>query len=501
MDQSKAKPLRILILEDVPSDADLMERELRKGRIPFTSKRVETRDSFLKQLKDFAPDLLLSDYVLPEFDGMDALRLMKELAPRVPVIIATGSINEEIAVECMKAGAADYVLKEHLSRLAPAVIAALEKNRLQQEKDRAEQKLHESEQKYRSLFEESKDVVFISTPDGKFVDINPAGVELFGYSSKEEILKIDLARELYVQPKDRSSFEQELDRQGFVRDIELELRRKDGQKLVIQETVNVMRDDRGNIVAYRGIMRDVTKRKRADRELRASREKLRELSARLQSVREEEKSSIAREIHDELGQALTGLKMDLSWLRHRLYPGYSSRSQKSTRRGDRNAVLEKTRSMSKLIDSTIKTVQRITTELRPAVLDDLGLIAALEWQAQEFQTRTGIRCNISSSLAELDSQKDVATAIFRIFQESLTNVSRHAHATNVHVSLSQKDRDLVLELQDNGRGISDSEIASANSLGLVGIRERAILLGGEVMIQGVPRIGTTVTVRVPIERS
>ena len=170
--------------------------------------------------------------------------------------------------------------------------------------------------------------------------------------------------------------------------------------------------------------RDITERKKAEEQLKGSTEQLRALSAHLQSVREEERTLISREIHDELGQELTGLKMDLSWLVKRL-----SKNQKS--------LISKTESMLKLVDSTIQTVRRISSELRPGVLDDLGLIAAIEWQAQDFENRTGITCDFSSSVEEIGLDRDRSTAVFRIFQETLTNVSRHAKATRVKISLEE----------------------------------------------------------------
>ena len=178
---------------------------------------------------------------------------------------------------------------------------------------------------------------------------------------------------------------------------------------------------------------------------------------------------MAREIHDELGQELTGLKMDLSWLVKRL-----SKNQKS--------LISKTESMLKLVDSIIQTVRRISSELRPGVLDDLGLIAAIEWQAQDFENRTGITCDFSSSVEEIDLDRDRSTAVFRIFQETLTNVSRHANATRVKISLEESADSLILRIEDNGKGIKESEVSHPKSLGLLGMRERVLVFGGKVKI-------------------
>jgi signal transduction histidine kinase len=240
-------------------------------------------------------------------------------------------------------------------------------------------------------------------------------------------------------------------------------------------------------VGYQGIIRDITERKRTEEQLRTSRGQLRALSAHLQSIREEERTLVAREIHDELGQALTGLKMDLSWLIKRFPEGQT-------------LLMEKAKSMLKFIDTTIQSVRRLSTKLRPGVLDDLGLIAAIEWQAQEFQNRTGIQCKFNSSLREVDLDRDRSTAVFRILQETLTNVARHASATRVNIYLGKKDASIVLIVEDNGRGITKNEIFDPKSLGLLGMRERALVFGGKVEIKGKSGKGTTVTLRIPTQK-
>ena len=238
-------------------------------------------------------------------------------------------------------------------------------------------------------------------------------------------------------------------------------------------------------VANASLEREIADRKRTEDEYRGSTDQLRELSARLQSVREEERTHIARVIHDELGQTLTGLKMDVAWLQRHL-----DRQQP--------ALLEKTQEMSDLIDTTIQTVRRISSELRPGILDDLGLVATIEWQLQEFQTRSGIQGKLISAPEETTLDADGATAAFRIFQEILTNVARHAQATQVEVILEESASFLTLQVQDNGRGITDGEINSPKSIGLLGMQERARLRAGEVQFQGTPGKGTAVTVRLPL---
>ncbi|HYD57027.1 MAG TPA: response regulator [Burkholderiales bacterium] len=215
--------------------------------------------------------------------------------------------------------------------------------------------------------------------------------------------------------------------------------------------------------------------------LKESEDKLRRLAAHLISVREEERAHIAREIHDELGQVLTGIKMEVGWLAKRLHEPQ---------------LLEKTESMSRLIDSSVQTVRKIATGLRPEMLDDMGLIAAVAWQAKEFQKRTGIRCRTKLP-PETKMDLDISTTVFRIFQEILTNVARHARATRIDIELELTDEALRLEVTDNGVGIPDSDLNGRKSLGLLGMRERALLFGGEVSISGTPGQGTRVSVSIP----
>jgi PAS domain S-box-containing protein len=232
---------------------------------------------------------------------------------------------------------------------------------------------------------------------------------------------------------------------------------------------------------------DITEHKRAEEEIKNSQLQLRNLTAHLQSVREEERTHIAREMHDELGQALTAMKMDLSWLDSRLPK-------------DQRSLLEKTKSMSKLADATLQTVKKISTQLRPGLLDDLGLPAAIEWQAEEFQTRTGIKCAITVDPEDIILDKDRSTAIFRIFQETLTNVARHAKATKVKVSLKKKAGKIELKVRDNGKGITEEQASNPKSFGLIGIKERAYYLNGKVVINGLQDKGTTLTIGIPLPK-
>lgn len=222
-------------------------------------------------------------------------------------------------------------------------------------------------------------------------------------------------------------------------------------------------------------------------ELEASSRQLQALAANLELAREEERTHIARELHDQLGQALTAMKFDLSWLADRL--------------GRKSAILaQKAKAITAQMDTMIKTVRRIATELRPGMLEDLGLAASIEWQARDFEKRTGIVCTVTVPPEDLPLARSQSVGLFRIFQEALTNVARHAHAQTIAVTLAVTFEALTLQVHDDGRGIQTHEIAGLHSLGLLGMRERAQQLGGAFDIRGAPGHGTTVTVSIPLKQ-
>jgi PAS domain S-box-containing protein len=269
-------PLRILILEDVPMDAELVEYELERARVPFLSRRVDSRDGFLRELDDFRPDLILSDYTLPRFDGMTALSLAREKAPSIPFLIVTGSVNEETAVGCMKAGATDYLLKSNLARIGPAIKAALERERALAEKIQAQSALASSERRFRSLVQNSSDLVTIIAPDGTIIYASDSAERIVGYSPAELVGTSLLG---YLDGNHVDAVQRLLHTNGKVRvsgPIEFSLRRPDGSAVWLEAVGSNLLND----ATIRGIVinaRDVSERKRADRELRESEERYRDL--------------------------------------------------------------------------------------------------------------------------------------------------------------------------------------------------------------------------------
>jgi len=375
-------------------------------------------------------------------------------------------------------------IKGELNQLADGfdrMAEALE--RRETERKQAEEALKASERKLHTVMDQAADAFFIHNTQGQLVDVNRRACQSLGYT-REDLLSKTIAD---IDPEAIEARKDALWNKviaGEVAILESHHKRKDGDTFPVEVSLGSI--CLGPETLILAISRDITERKQAEEEIKRSRDQLRTLSAHLQSLREEERAAIAREIHDELGQALTGLKMDLSWLDKRL--------------PKKEELIEKTQSMLKLVDSTIQTVRKISTELRPGILDDLGIIAAIEWQAKDFENRTGIKCEFQLGQEKVDLDRDRSTAVFRIFQETLTNVVRHAQASKVKIELEVIEGNLLLKVFDNGLGIRERDILNPKSLGLLGMRERAHIFGGEVEIKGKHNEGTMVTVKIPMNK-
>ena len=355
--------------------------------------------------------------------------------------------------------------------------------------------VRQAEAKYRTLVEQIPMITYIAPLDksGTYY-ISPQVETILGFSQKEWLAD----PELWVKQLHHDHCENVLatvfrsspsPAEGGFR-CEYRMVAKDGSARWIRDEAVVVRDELGEPQFFQGIMLDITERKRAEEQLKSSHEKLRDFAEHIEIVREEERTWIAREIHDELGQILTGLKMDISLIEKKLT---------GIPLGDSaHFLLRRTRSMKDLIDSTIQAVRRISTKLRPGILNDLGLLAAVEWQAAEFQNRMGVKFKVSSDMDGIGLDERRSSAVFRIYQELLTNIARHANATEVTIRLEQRNGRLMLTVRDNGKGITPEESENPKSLGILGMRERALLLGGKFSIKGKPGKGTAATVSIPI---
>jgi len=356
----------------------------------------------------------------------------------------------------------------------------------------AQKMAQEHRESFQHLLGGVKDyAIFMLTPQGLINSWNAGAERTKGYPA-EEILGQHFSR--FYTPEDIRTGKPETALKVAAAEGRWEETgwrvRKDGSTFWAQVVITAMRDETGQLRGFSKITRDITEQRTAQQALAQSFEQLRALSRGLENAREDERTRIAQEVHDELGGTLSYLKLDLTKL-HAMVPSANSR--------EAGSALRKTiASMIQLLDNTIETVRRIATALRPGVLDDFGLVAAIEWLAQDFQKRSGITCTFQTEVEELTVEKEYATALFRICQEALTNVVRHARADRVAIRLAKTEDQVLLEIKDNGQGIPEAKIAHSRTLGLVGMRERTARLGGEFQIKGIPRKGTTVTASVPL---
>ncbi len=346
----------------------------------------------------------------------------------------------------------------------------------------AETALRRSEEQYHRIVSTAQEGIWEVDAEARVDYVNQQLADMLGYTV-EEIL----GRYLFYFMDDLSPAAVGESLKGHTQETtglpDFRFRRKDGTDLWGMVSSSPMFDD-GQFVGALGMIIDVTERKEVEEALKRSREQLRDLAAHLQAAREQERAIIAREIHDDLGQTLSALKIDLTSLEKGLPK-------------DEEALIDKTKSIAKFIDTIVQSVRRIYSGLRPFVLDDLGVIPAMEWMAKGFQDRTDIKCELFISPEDIVVDKDLATTIFRIFQEALSNIGSHANATRVKVSLEENETDLILMVSDNGKGIAEKQISDAKSFGLMGMRERALAVGGEVNIRGSENKGTTVKVKIP----
>jgi PAS domain S-box-containing protein len=353
------------------------------------------------------------------------------------------------------------------------------------ERKRAKAVLRESEERFRVLFESINDAEFVHYVDEEgsprgFIQVNDVACQRLGYT-REELLGLT-PRDITTPEEYKRLFakREKLISKGNII-VETVHVTRDGRQIPVESSVRIF-DYLGKRAAI-SISRDITERKQAEEEMRNARTQLEQLNKHLIRVREDERALISRNIHDELGQSLTAIKIDLHWALENI--------------GDKPALNQKLNNMLEIVSSTITTVQRIASELRPGILDDLGLASAIEWYCEEFEKRTGIQCRMD--LEDIQSQDPQKTlTLFRILQESLTNVIRHAHAKNVTIKLSRLKEAFKLEIQDDGIGISQKKIDSKDSLGLIGIRERVRQLGGEFEIFKQKDKGTGLCISIPL---
>jgi len=355
-----------LFLDDSEDDVELMKSELSNSQVEFISKHVINKHEFVLALNEFHPDIILADYSLPTFNGMNAFLMVKQSHPDIPFILVTGALSEQLALDFLQEGVDDFLLKSSYKRLPLAIERAIQNKEMEK------------------------------------------------------------------------------------------------QKLAIES------------------------------ELKKSHKELQLLLDRQQNSREEERRIIARDLHDELGQVLATLKIDVSMLRKRV--------DSNGVRVQSDLVKSELSSIIKLIDRINRSVRRISSGLRPEILDELGLIEAIRWHIQEFEKRYAIKCNVKLPTNSLSIDNKSSIALFRIIQEALNNVAKHSEASTVTVQMKIENDSLYLEVKDDGKGLDPESIKSSGSLGIIGVRERVRLLNGRFKIEGQPGRGTMISVIIPFKK-
>jgi two-component system sensor histidine kinase UhpB len=500
VDEMQRRPLHVLLVEDCPDDADLILLELGKAVSGVVSIRVETGAEMRAAMQEGRWDVVISDFSLPRFGAHEALAVLRETGADIPFIIVSGCIGEERAVSLMREGASDFVMKDRLARLVPVVEHELRDAAVRREHREAQERLRENERLLDGVTAALGEGIFVLNGAGALVFMNPEAERLLGWTARELRGK-DMHRLIHSQKMGGTPLPESccgvlgvLRSGGVCRTEDDAFLRKDGSLMPVSFVASAIAEG-GKVTAAVVAFQDIGRRKQAERDLLESREQLRELLSYSQTVREEERTRIARELHDELGQMLTGVKLDAKWLAGRLSGGQPD-------------VMNKINAMSGLIDETLDAMRRVAADLRPTMLDDLGLAAAVEWLTEDFGERTGIdirlemdmeegQCDCSEAECGLDAE--VATAAFRIVQECLTNVARHAEAGHVLVSLDCHKGKLMLLLCDDGRGMPAAHENKRHTYGMIGMRERAHGLGGAFDVFSIPGEGVAVVAILPLK--
>lgn len=485
--------LTILIIEDSEDDALLLAGCFKRAGHALEFQRVENAAATRQAMSTGRWDAILSDHSMPGFNALAALELMQELQLDLPFIIVSGVIDEETAIAAMRAGAHDYLSKDRLDRLVPAVEREIREAKNRAERRIALEAVQENEARFRALVSNIPGMVFqlLRNRDGEltFLYVSEGSAALLGLAPHE----LTSASRLFfnsIHGEDREAFDSALAQssENFTQ-VNWEGRIRDSGGS--EKWINLRSAPRriaSNEIQWEGIVSNITQSKLAENELRESRAQLAELSSHLEAAKEEERERIARDIHDELGGTLVAIKIEASLLSSKLPT-------------DPLQLRKRARGIEGLIDDAISTAGRVARELRPGILKDFGLAAAIECQADDFSQRVGLICDTTGIAHDVDPDEKTSLALFRIFQEALTNVAKHAKATWVGIRLSVEGDALMLEITDNGRGIHADDMNKPKSFGLRGIRERMRGLGGSLELSRHSPQGARVILHAPYKYS
>jgi two-component system sensor histidine kinase UhpB len=477
-------PIKVLLVEDSPTDALIIgEALIDISDFKHELTHAESLAVALEHAQTMRFDVVLLDLGLPDGNGIDTFRRFRHVAPDTPVLVLTGLADISVGLTAIQEGAQDYLLKREIQAalLSRAIRYAIERHR-------ALTALAASEERFQlAVSGASAGLWDLNLRTGEMY-LSPHFREIVGHDEDElpndmrahyEIIHVDdverVMRAVKAHAEDRRPY-----------DIEYRVRTRAGDYRWIQSRAQALWDASGTAYRMVGWILDVTERRRAAEALRESREELQRLSANIEHIREEEKTRIARELHDDLGQLLTALKIDMNHFEQMI----EGKIDHTAAGGLRNIY--------GLIDQLVSSVRRIAADLRPVMLDDLGPIPAIDWFIHEFSARHGVAVKAELDVNEVTFNRDSGTEVFRMVQEALTNIARHSGATEATVEISREEPFCIVKISDNGRGALPDARRGRKSFGLLGMRERAARLGGELNVVTAPGEGFALTITLPL---
>ncbi len=485
------KVLDVLLVEDSVEDAEYLQQVLREGGLSFDCFRATTLSALRDALLNKNWDVVLSDYSLPEIDAQTVLSELIIRKLKIPLIVVSSHVSEaQAAATLMAKGVYDFLMKSNLARLVSVVRRSVLEAENCQKLNYMQLALKKSESCFRAITANLPGVVFqlLITPNHTihFLQMNEASDTLLGLPPEALIKKPALFSELILSD-DRKVYDQLMTSSAKHLTVwnwegRIQVRNSHEIKWISLRATPKKLDD--GAVVWDGIMINITRNKLAEIEIARSREQLAELSSYLLKVKEQERARIAHEIHDDIGGTLTAIKCEL-------LPCMNGASRQP------DFYRKKAMAVDLLVDRVIDSTRRIALALRPDILD-CGIVAAIRWQAKEFINHTDIPCQIFCSSDEIALDPDLSVAIFRVFQETLTNISKHAKASRVEVKLASLNECILLEVADNGSGITNLDMERQDSFGIRGMRERCQQLKGNFHISGKPGKGTRITIRIPV---
>jgi signal transduction histidine kinase len=485
-----AKKLRVLLIEASPEDALRTLAKLKQSGYAVEHLRVEHAVSMQNALVKGGWDVVLCSYDPSGFGGLEALKMIQAADIDLPFLFLSHDQREAAITQAIQAGAGAYIFKDSLNFLAPAIEHSLRAAHIRHEHNEAQLALQKYQARLHSFISNLPGMAFQLLLDSNgvlsFPYVSEGGRSLLGFEPLDLKQNSSLFQNI-LYPNDRASFHQSMRTSAD----KLTLWNWEGRIVMAQngkiKWVNMRctprKLDNGDVL-WEGFMTNISQSKFAGIGLKQSQEQLRELSSHIQDAREQERLHIARDIHDDMGGTLTAIKIDIAWLIGRLD-------------AQNPELLAKAKGIESLVDRCMKSANNILRSLRPSVLDSFGLIAAIEMEAEEFEKRTGISCPINQVDEGTEIDPDASIALFRIFQETLTNIMKHAKASEVTVDIANRKEGVDMVISDNGCGFKEVDRQKPRSFGLRGIQERVAHFNGKVLISSKPGKGTTVQVHVP----